>query len=1091
MALGRKQLALGAFLLGLGLTWGADQMRAERREAALLARLVPHAEQRLGADLQAVQRHLAILDVLAAYFRSQPESTSRHFQTFAAALQRLPGLDALFVAEGVPEENRAEFLARQQQFQPGFAILQRKADGSLAPANAGKLHIPVIYSASLNPQEKLLGLDLRTLPALKEVLQPGSKRDVLLVSPERAGNGPASLQLLQRRLIAGHDFYFGVRLSLSGLLESHPADPVLRDNWLDITDRNHNESLFPPDATQAQGLLLAQRDLPLGNRLLRVEYRLDPGARSLARKTGQIELWSGGLLASLLLGILIYRYRDSRRLRERQFLTEQNRELQTRLSVAQEAVSEVQRDNLRLTTILDTANEAVVMIDEKGCIEIFNTAAEQLFGFQSDELLGCDVSILMPTAYRHRHDDALHKYVSTGQSRVMGTNRELLGQRKDGSVFPLELSLNEFRLGDRRYFVSVIRDIADRKRAERMLFESEYKHRAILDAAFIGIYVQQDGRLRFVNPTFAAYFGRPGAEMLEKLSLEDLVSPTSLTALREALDVGSAGGRPTELLMERSDGSRFYALFTAKPIIFDNRPGVAGSLLDITERKAAAEAMLRAEIKNVAILDAIPDLMLQIDAAGMIIDSRVGAGGADFGVDSEVIGQHYRQALPADLARQLDGVLRKPSRERPRSFEYEATPADGNRHVFEARVTPMSEGEHLVMMRDISERKTIEAELIHHRDHLAELVRERTAELNSLFATSPLPTVLLSYRRVLEVNNAFVKLFGHGREMLIGNALDEVISDTAMQAATGRDVNAELARGEVVSLEQQLRQSDGSYVLCEVFGKAVNAADPQAGSIWVYQDISERRAAELALKEAKELAEAANAAKSEFLANMSHELRTPMHAVLSFAELGEVRARDAKDERLLRYFERIRQSGHRLLQMLNDLLDLSKLEAGKMEYRMQPLALQNVAAEVLEELGSLGRSRDIVLQADATDDLPLVDADPQRMAQVLRNLVANAIRFSPDRGQVRVTFSQDAAHVFMGVEDEGVGIPPDELERIFDKFIQSTKTKTGAGGTGLGLAISRQIVQAHAGTVHAENRPGGGARFVVTLPRALNEAQPT
>ena len=276
--------------------------------------------------------------------------------------------------------------------------------------------------------------------------------------------------------------------------------------------------------------------------------------------------------------------------------------------------------------------------------------------------------------------------------------------------------------------------------------------------------------------------------------------------------------------------------------------------------------------------------------------------------------------------------------------------------------------------------------------------------------------------------------------------------------------------------------------MCEVFAKAIDAGYPLAASIWVFQDIGERRAAEQALRHAKEIAEAASHSKSEFLANMSHELRTPMHAVLSFAELGERKAATPEPAKMAHYFGRIRSSGQRLLQILNDLLDLSKLEAGKMQYDMRRLDLRPTAREVIEEFAPLARSHALKFELAIAADLPEIRADSLRIGQVLRNLVSNAIKFSPDGGVVRIRLARhNEQSVEIAVEDEGVGVPENELSTIFDKFIQSSKTKTGAGGTGLGLAICREIVSAHGGLIRAANRPEGGACVFVILPVDTNQ----
>jgi PAS domain S-box-containing protein len=250
---------------------------------------------------------------------------------------------------------------------------------------------------------------------------------------------------------------------------------------------------------------------------------------------------------------------------------------------------------------------------------------------------------------------------------------------------------------------------------------------------------------------------------------------------------------------------------------------------------------------------------------------------------------------------------------------------------------------------------------------------------------------------------------------------------------------------------------------------------------------------------AKQAAEAANAAKSEFLANISHELRTPMHGVLSFAKFGLTKP-NLTLEKTREYFGRINDSAERLMRLLNDLLDLSKMEAGMMTLDLGTGDLVAVANEVIGEFSATAADRHLQLRLETRCDQAVARMDAARIGQVVRNLLSNALRFGPAGTTITVVI--EATEIGLGrrrsdmisvpalqlrVEDEGPGIPEAELVQVFDKFVQSSKTKTGAGGTGLGLAICRDIIHLHSGTISARNRTaesaaGHGAIFEFVIP---------
>lgn len=261
----------------------------------------------------------------------------------------------------------------------------------------------------------------------------------------------------------------------------------------------------------------------------------------------------------------------------------------------------------------------------------------------------------------------------------------------------------------------------------------------------------------------------------------------------------------------------------------------------------------------------------------------------------------------------------------------------------------------------------------------------------------------------------------------------------------------------------------------------------QKAQILLREEIAERRQVEEDLLVAKEEAEAANNAKSEFLANMSHEMRTPLHAMLGFANVGRKHFTKAPRERLGEYFSLIYESGERLLSFLTDLLDLATLDVEQARYDFQQYDLNLSITGIIDEVQLKLHENNIGVSFQG-DQPHMAQFDRRKIIQVLHNLLDNALKFSQPETTIAITVEEVdiAEETFqrIRVKDQGIGLPEAELETVFDKFKQSSKTKTGAGGTGLGLAICKGILEAHSGKIWAENNPEGGSSFYFVLPVA-------
>ena len=371
-----------------------------------------------------------------------------------------------------------------------------------------------------------------------------------------------------------------------------------------------------------------------------------------------------------------------------------------------------------------------------------------------------------------------------------------------------------------------------------------------------------------------------------------------------------------------------------------------------------------------------------------------------------------------------------------------------------------------------------------------ELARQH-AYLDALIASTPVAIAVLDDQRVVRsVNPAFEALFGYAAAEVVGAGIDRLIVPEALRSESS-ELETRVRRGEVVRVELERMRKDGARIQVRLSAAAVKAAADGA-LVALYEDISDRKAAEAAMREARDLAERVAQARSAFLANMSHEIRTPMNAVLGFVEL-VLDTELAPEQR--RALELVRTSSEALLTILNDILDYSKIEAEHLELEAIAFDLPKVVHATATLLAVRAREKHLELTVDVPPDVPqMVRGDPTRVRQVLMNLIGNAIKFT-DQGEVDVSASvarrdAGAATVQFRVRDTGIGISAEQLGTIFQEFTQADASMTRRyGGTGLGLAISRRLVALMGGELAVTSEVGRGSEFSFALSFLLEEAQ--
>jgi PAS domain S-box-containing protein len=364
----------------------------------------------------------------------------------------------------------------------------------------------------------------------------------------------------------------------------------------------------------------------------------------------------------------------------------------------------------------------------------------------------------------------------------------------------------------------------------------------------------------------------------------------------------------------------------------------------------------------------------------------------------------------------------------------------------------------------------------------AQQLQAQLAFTQLVMETSPLPqSVITLDGQFVIVNKAWEDFTG---QHLGDNAYELPLDETVAQVRPLHEAadRKKLRSAPRLRHESSVTHRDGSLREVMVDKVLLHGADGRAsGILCVFMDISEFRDAERAMHEARDAAEETSRAKTEFIANISHELRTPLQSIIGFSELGLTRS--GEQPRLLAMFEDIHGAGQRMLSLVNDLLDVSKIDSSMGVIHLERTDLRVLVHEVAREIDPLLRANELTLQVNLPDAPMRAKVDPPRYQQVIRNVLANAIKFSPLGRCIEIAGERtDSGDLRLVVRDEGPGIPAAELDKVFDAFVQSSQTKDGSGGTGLGLAICRKIIDAHGGSIHAENLPQRGTAFHIVVP---------
>ncbi len=604
--------------------------------------------------------------------------------------------------------------------------------------------------------------------------------------------------------------------------------------------------------------------------------------------------------------------------------------------------------------------------------------------------------------------------------------------------------------------------------------------------------------IEYINPAFCRITGFETEDLVGQ-NIRIISSGKTGKHVYEDIWNHLINGRPWkgELLNRRKNGNEYWCFNSISPIRDENNNIVNYVAIqeDITERintsrelanyqEHLEELLADKTAQTKAIVDTAADAIITIDSKGKILTFNKAAERI-FGYNSkDVIGNNVNMLMDDSAAARHDGYLSRYLETAEKHIidmgrEVEGRKKDGTLFAMYLAVSEMKVGEerHFTgIVRDISEQKKAESKL-------------RASERNyrELFESSSDALLIIDARQILDCNQAAVEMFGlPDREAAISLSPEDLSSpiqpgNIPSKQAISQHIEKLNAEGALLFEWNSQRYDNKQEFSSEVLLNMTHWND-QDVMIAVIRDIRIRKQAEMELKRSKELAEEASKIKSEFLANMSHEIRTPMNAIIGFSEIAL--HDNTLSENTKNNIQSIYSSSQSLLGLINDILDLSKLESGRLSLEHVDFHLPNLVREILSTFEYQAAQKSLIIEKTCNSRIkPKVNGDPLRLRQVLINLIGNAIKFT-DRGKVRlsVEHTDTKGMLLFSILDTGIGMNDKELSEIFEAFTQAdTSTTRRFGGTGLGTSISKQLVEKMGGNIWAESEPGKGSVFYFTV----------
>ena len=754
---------------------------------------------------------------------------------------------------------------------------------------------------------------------------------------------------------------------------------------------------------------------------------------------------------------------------------------------------ELERSQRRYFDLYNLAPVGYFSLSEAGLILEANLTFAGLLGKPRGELIGRN-----PALFIH-HDDLdgfyLHRMELSENGEPLECEVRLIARHPVTAAetcIPVLLSCRVLYHEEERTVSVVVTDLTEQKRGEervaqrtRELLESESKYRIIFENEIYGVclFNGESGVILDTNAAHDRLYGYQKEEMagitIYQLSAEPELSRDTIRS------IGRTGTTFIPLRYHRKrDGTRFPVEIVSGPCLWQGREIMFALIHDISDRIVAEAQVIRANHEWRSTFDTIPDLIAILDTDYRI--TRINRAMAD------LLKKSPQEALGLTCHEELHGTL-----EPPDSCPHKQLLADGREHSTELYI-PGIDGWYQVTASPFRDDLGKLIGSVHVAHDITSRKRKEEALLNSESKYRQLHESMMDAfvkvemsGKIIESNHVYRELVGYSAGELATLTYRE-LTPVRWHAMEARLVEEQiLAQGFSDVYEKEYFRKDGAIVPVELRTYLLRDEKGEPEAMWaVVRDISARKEFEAQLLNvnrqldaARRQSEAANQAKSEFLANMSHEIRTPMNAIIG---LGHLALRTVMTRQQRDYLNKIKVAADSLLQLLNDLLDLSKIEAGKLELEEIPFSLQVILEHLLMLVGVGAAAKGVRLRLTTHPDTPpYLVGDPLRLEQVLLNLLGNAIKFTPC-GEVELTVTPVAREgegitLKFAVRDTGIGLTGEQISHLFHPFTQADGSTTRRfGGTGLGLAICRRLVSLMEGEIGVTSEPGQGSTFTCT-----------